>query len=229
MPVPGSPFGASVVQYASGTISAALAAERFGAQFFADGGHPSSLLYADREVTEDQAKNVKRAFLAATRGTREPAVLGSDWKYEQVQINPDDSQFIDLLRFEVENTCRFMGVPPSMVYGAVSGQHVTYANVSQADLHFLRYSLESYLTRFERAWFRMLPRPQVARFNRDAFLRSDPLGRMQVHEIALRNRLRSVNEVRRIEDEPPFDDPAFDAPGVPGGAPAPPVVPTPVS
>ena len=103
-----------------------------------------------------------------------------------------------------------------MVYGAVSGESVTYTNATQADLHYLKHSLSGPLTRIERALTALLPRPQVVKFNRDAILRSDPLTRAQVQEIRLRNKTVTVNEVRAIEDELPFPDPEFDRPGVPG-------------
>lgn len=214
----GSPFGLSTVAYAAGAIDAALAAEQFGARFFTDGGHPSSIISSEADLTETQAKAIKNAFVAATSGNREPAVMGAGLRYQAVQINPDDSQFIDLLRLEVENTCRFFGVPPSMVYGTVSGQSVTYANVSQADLHYLKHSLDGRLVRLERALTRLLPRPQVVKFNRDALLRADTATRYAAHAVALQNKWRSVNEVRRIEDEEPFEGDEFNEPGVPGGA-----------
>lgn len=210
----GSPFGLSPVAHAATGVGATLSAERFGHQFFTGGGHPSTILYGEGDVSPEQAIAVKAAFQRATEG-REPAVLGAGWKHEAIQVDPTDSQFIDLLRFEVENICRFFGVPPSMAYGSVSGQSVTYANVSQADLHYLKHSLEVPLNRIENALSRMLPRPQVARFNRAALLRADTMTRYQAHEVALRNKWRTVNEVRALEDEAPFPDPAYDTPGTP--------------
>lgn len=219
----GSPFGFSPVEYAKQAINAGLAAEDFGYRFFTDGGHPASIIYADKELTPEQARGVKASYVQATRGNREPAVFGTGLKHEQVSVNPNDSQFLDLQRFTVEKVCRFLRVPPAMVYAAVSGQNITYANVTQADLNFLKHSLEGYLVRIEQAVTALLPRPQVARFNRSALLRSDPKSRYEIHEIALRTRTRAVNEVRALEDEPPFDGAEFDQPGVPpiAGAPAP--------
>ena len=213
----GSPFALSPVEYADAAIRAGLAAEGFGSQFFSDGAHPSAILYMDNDPGPEQAQQVKQSFLAATRGTREPAVLGSGIKYEKVSVTPNESQFLDLQRLTVEKVCRFLGVPPSMVYAAVSGQNVTYANVSQADLHFLKHSLDGYLVRIERALSPLLPRPQLVRFNRNALLRSDAEGRNNVYDKRLRNRTMSVNEVRALEDEKPVG-PEFDEPGIPGGA-----------
>lgn len=211
----GSPFGLSPVRYASTGVDATLMAEMFGRDFFSGGGHPSSVIYSDDpNLDGDGAAAIKRAFLMAAEG-REPAVLGSGLKYEQVQVAPGESQFLELLRFEVENACRFFGVPPAMVYGAVSGQNVTYANVSQADLHYLKHSLEVPLTRVETALSRLLLRPQVVKFNRPALLKSDTAARYAAHLQALEGKWRTVNEVRQLEDEQPFDDPACDMPGIP--------------
>lgn len=212
----GSPFAESPIDRAASTIGTALAAREFGGRFFGDGGHPGAIVKADQELSEEQASRIKAAFINAVRGNREPAVLGSGLTYEPIMVDPNDSQFIDLMRFCIEEACRFWRVPPSMVYAAVSGQNVTYANVSQADLHYLKHSLEGLLVRVERALSRLLTRPVVARFNRNAFLRSDPAGRNAIYDTRLKNKTMSVNEVRALEDEIPFGDPAYDLPGIPG-------------
>lgn len=214
MVVPGTPFALSPVQYANKAITAGLSAEDFGLRFFTDGGHPAGIIYSDEELTQDQATAVKMRFKAATQGNREPAVFGAGLKYERVSVDPKDSQFLDLQRLTTEKVCRFFRVPPAMVYASVSGQNVTYANVSQADLHYLKHSLDGYLVRLENALTKLLPPPQVVRFNRNALLRSDAEGRNNVYDKRLRNKTMSINEVRALEDEPPFGE-EFDVPGIP--------------
>jgi len=211
----GSPFADSPVRRAAATIGAAIAARDFGSRFFGDGGHPGGIITSDANLTAEQAAAIKQAFLNAVNGTREPAVLGSGLTYSPLMVDPNDSQFLDLMRFAVEEACRFWRVPPSMVYAATSGVSVTYANVAQADLHYLKHSLEVLLTRIERALTRLLPPPQFVRFNRNAFLRADPAARWEIYDLRLRNRSTTVNEVRALEDERPFDDDAFDVPGIP--------------
>lgn len=223
--MPGTPFAESPILRARATIGAAIAARDFGSKFFGDGGHPSAIFKSDQPLTEEQAAEIKakvrRLFLGMSR---EPLIIGSGLEYEKVQTDPSDSQFLDLMRFTTEEACRFWRVPPSMIYAATSGQAVTYANVSQADLHYLKHSLEGHLVRIENALTRLLPRPQFARFNRNAFLRSDPITRSEVVDRRLRNSTLTVNEARALEDELPFDS-DYDAPGIPGADPAPTEVP----
>lgn len=203
---PGSPFADSPVQRARSTIGAAIAARDFGSRFFGDGGHPGGLIRSDQDLLPEQAQSIKRSFINAVRGNREPMVVGAGLTYEPLMVDPNDSQFIDLMRFTTEEACRFWRVPPSMVYAATSGQSVTYANVSQADLAYLKHSLEGHLVRIEKAFTRLLPDPQFARFNRVAFMRSDTEGRYSAYELALRNGWMSVNDVRALEDESPVED-----------------------
>lgn len=217
----GSPFADSPVARASATIGAAIAARDFGSKFFGQGGHPGGLITSEQQLTAEQAKQIKLAWLNAVQGNREPAVLGSGLKYQPLLVDPNDSQFLDLMRFALEEACRFWRVPPSMVYGATSGQSVTYANVGQADLHFLKHSLQWLLRRIEVAMSDLLTRPVVARFNRNAFLWNDPEARSVVVDRRLRNETMTVNEARALEDEAPFGDPKYDEPGIPTSAAAP--------
>jgi hypothetical protein len=168
-------------------------------------------------LTPDQAAAIKQSLMRAMTG-RAPAVLGADIEITPWQVNPADSQFLDLIRFEVEQACRFWGVPPSMVYAAISGQSVTYANVSQADLQFLKYSIQSWIIDLEDAWSELIAMPHEVKFNVNAVLRMDAESRAALAEKRLQSRTTTVNEVRALEDEQPFENPIYDEPGTPGGA-----------
>jgi HK97 family phage portal protein len=212
----GSPFALSPLEAARVAVGAGLEAEGYGARFFTEGGHPSAILSADSEIGEELAQRIKAAFVAAIRpGSREPAVMGAGLKYERVQSDPNTTGYLELARFAVEQACRIWRVPPSMVYGAISGQSVTYANASQADLHYLKHSIDGYLQGLEEQLSELLARPRSVVVRREALLRADPAERYKTHETALKNRIRSVNEVRALEDLPPWPHPDFDLPGVP--------------
>jgi HK97 family phage portal protein len=203
---PGSPVAQSPVDLARQSIGTGLAAEEFGARFLGDGGHPSAILYADQKLEKPQADEIKASFLNATRGNREPAVMGSGLKYERIQVDPSDSQFIDLMRFEVEQACRFFGVPPTMVYAAISGQNITYANITHNDLHYLKYSVGIWLADVEDAWSSLLSAPLQVKFKVDAMLRMDAKARHELYSLRLKDRTMTIPEVRSLEDEPPLDD-----------------------
>lgn len=210
----GSPFGLSPVWYGSKHTATALAAEAFGGQFFTEGGHPSALLKVTGDPGQKGAEDIKEKFRQITRGSREPIVMPSDITYEKLQVDPKDSQFIELMEFEVLQACRRHGVPPSMVFASMSGQNITYQNVTQSDLQFLKHSLSYPIDLFEDAISALLPRPRVLKLNRDAILRADPAARWAIHDLRLKNRSTSIDEVRSLEDELPYGG-EFAVPGVP--------------
>ena len=209
----GSPIGLSPTEYARQSVQTSIAAEKFGGDFF-QGVHPTADMSVDADITKEQAQEYKDRLKAATMN-REAFVHGKDITLTHQPVNPTDSQFIDLLRFECEQASRIYGVPPGMIYAAVSGQSVTYSNASDADLAFMKHSLRPWVRRLQFQWSRFLPAPQVVRLNVNAFLEMTPKERAEVNKIRLDSKTRSVNEVRDDEDEPRFDDPAYDLPGIP--------------
>lgn len=212
----GSVFGVSPIRQAAKTIGTSLSVEDFSHRYFADGGHPTFAFMLDSNPSPDEAESIKQTIMRRMApGSREPLLLGSGIEPKPLQVPPNETQFIDLARFELEQACRFWGVPPSMIYAATSGQNVTYANVTQADLHYLKHSLDVYLVRVEQALSTVVPANVTVKANRNAMLRADVAARYASYQVALANRFMTVNEVRALEDLRPFEGVEYDEPGVP--------------
>lgn len=210
---PGSPYGLSPLAEAQRTIGLGLAAEDFSNEFFSGSGHPTWGFTADTALTKDQADAIKAAVTQAMRpGTREPLVFGSGLKAQQFSVNPGETQFIDTMRFVCEQVARFWGVPASAIGAAMSGQSVTYANVTDADLRTLKDVLIGYFVAVEDGLTPCLPRPQVVKFNQDAVLRGDPKLRTEIITAQIQAGLLSVNEGRKLLDLEPWAEPEYDQP-----------------
>lgn len=202
-PVPGWLLGLSPVAYHMWTIGLSLTATRYGMQWFQDGAHPSGMLRnVETVLKEEQAKGAKDAFMAALRGTREPVVLGKGWEWDQLQVNPEESQFLQTQGFSAAECARMFGPGLAEILGYETGGSLTYSTLIDRDLHVLKYAANKWFRRLERLLSEFLPRPQYVRLNRDAFLQTDTLRRYQAYAIALDKRFATVNEVREKEDEP---------------------------
>lgn len=204
-PVPGRLLGASPVEYGASIVSLGVATTKFGLQWFHEGAHPSAVLSSDARLKPEDAKTIKERFMAALRGTREPVVLGQGMKYQAIQISPNESQFLETQGFTSAECCRLFGPGYAQVFGYETGESLTYANIEQRSLDLLTYAVDPWLVRLERMLSLLLPAGRNAKFDRKGLLRSDLLTRMKAHEIALRNRMGTINEARAREDLPPVE------------------------
>jgi HK97 family phage portal protein len=202
--LPGQILGLSPIASNAAMIGLNITGTRFGLQWFQDGAHPSGMLVnAEVEMTKPVAKTAKERFMAAVRGTREPVVFGKGWSYQQLQIAPEESQFLETQRFSSAECARMFGPGMAEILGYETGGSLTYVTVEGKSVHLSVYTLNKWMRRIERLLSSMLPRGQYAKLNRRALLETTTLDRYGAHQIALRNRWTTVNEVRDIEDQPP--------------------------
>jgi len=205
---PGAITGLSVLQAAHRSMTLGVNAEDFGNGFFEEGAHPSALLTneSQAEFSGEDAQTVKQKFMAAVHGSREPVVMTGGWKYQQVQVSPTDSQFIDTMGISDLKVCRYFRVWPEMVSVPIQGSSITYANVEQRALDFLTYTMQRWITWWERKLGSMLPAGQYVKFDLSPLLRTDILTRWTVNHAMIASRTVTQDEVRSGEDMAPLTD-----------------------
>jgi HK97 family phage portal protein len=201
---PGSPDGLSPIQFAAESIGLGLATQRFGQQFFSEGAMPSGLLNVPQVASTDQVERIKAVLSNATRGKRDPLIISGDVTWTPLAVKPEESQFVDGMKFNVAQVARIFGVPPEMI-GAESGDQQTYANIEARSLHFLQYSLTPWLVRLENAISSLLPRGSFVKFNTGGLLRATTKERYESYAIALAAGFRTIPEIRELEDLPPLE------------------------
>lgn len=214
-PVSGVLLGLSPVGAHADTLGLTLAATRFGRGWFQDGGHPGGILSNSEADLSDKnvARQAKDRFMAALFGVREPVVLGRGWSFEQIQINPEESQFLQTQGYSEAQCARIMGAGLAEILGYETGGSMTYANVVDRDISLLKYAADRWLKRMERILSQFLPRPQYARYDRDSFLDTNVMQRWTVNKIKLDSGAYVINEIRaQNNDQPvPWGDEPFAA------------------
>lgn len=203
-PVPGEVLGLSPIKEHAATIGLSMSAERFGARYFDSGGHPTALLTSPDPLSDTQAAAVKRKFLAATE-SREPVLMPDGIKYEQIQITPEESQFLDTQKYTAAECARIFGPGMAEMLGYDTASAMTYQNVADRDLHLLKYTINTYLVALEDALSAYLPNGQRAQFNRNSMLRMNPVARAQQYELMTRVGAFTPNTILQLEDMPPVE------------------------
>lgn len=206
-PVAGCLLGKSPVAAHADSIGLSVAATRFGKTWFQDGGHPSGILSnSEADMSDDRVVGTaKDRFMAALFGNREPVVLGRGWKFDQIQIAPEESQFLETQGFSEAQCARIVGAGVAEVLGYDTGTSMTYSNMVDRDLALLKYAADRWLRRLERIYSAFLPKPQYVLFDRDAFLDTNIMQKWAVNKLKLDSSAYVVNEIRAANNDQPVD------------------------
>ena len=213
--IPGLGFdglvGYSPIAMAKNAIGLAIATEEFGAKFFANGAAPSGVL--EHPGTIKDPSKVREAWQSQFGGSSNSgkvAVLEEGMKYTPISISPEQAQFLETRKFQINEIARIFRVPPHMVGDL---EKSSFSNIEQQSLEFVKYTLEPWLVRWEQSMMRSLlttseKQEYFIKFNVDGLLRGDYASRMSGYATARQNGWMSANDIRELEnlDRIPAED-----------------------
>lgn len=205
------PFGLSVIKYGAEVFGGALAANTAAKSTFKNGLMPTVFYKYPKWLTPEQREQFRSDTIDKIHGSinaGKPPVLEGGIDVGQIGIDPSDAQLLESRGFDIEEICRWFGVPPPMI-GHTSKASSWASSSESMNLWFLQYGLRSWLKRFEDAIrFQLLtPAEQTdtfAKFSVEGLLRADTAGRTAFYSSALDHGWMNRNEVRELEDMPPI-------------------------
>lgn len=202
--MPGNPAGVSPLEH-SGLVDLAKRAQDFGRDWFRNGAVPSSVLYSDQELTSEQADTILER-IKARWAKRQPAVIGSGFKYEKVSVAANESQFIETMQRAAADIAISFNLPPSKIAAAVaSGGDIKYQNLEMSTQQYLMDSINPDLVVIQEIMGLYLRPGQHARWQTGAFLRADLKTRYESYEIGKRSGFLQNDEIREWEELGPMD------------------------
>ena len=205
--IPGLGFdgliGYSPIAMAKNAIGLAIATEEYGAKFFANGAAPSGVL--EHPGTIKDPIRVKESWNSAYQGSANShkiAVLEEGMKYTPIGIAPEQAQFLETRKFQINEIARIFRVPPHMLADL---EKSSFSNIEQQSLEFVKYTLDPWVVRWEQSMCRVLfsesEKPDYfIRFNVDGLLRGDYASRMSGYATARQNGWMSANDIRELEN-----------------------------
>lgn len=203
--LPGALHGLSPIGAASLGIGLGLAAERYGARYFADAQDPRATLETDQDLSDEQVRVTQANWSQTHGGRRVPAVLSGGFKYKPISIPPNESQFLETRKFQRSEIAMLFRVPPHMI-GDTERSTSWGTGIEQQSIGFVRWTLRPWLTCIEDALTSLLPRGQFVKFNVDALLRGDTKSEAESFVMARNGGWMNVNEIRALKDMPPIPD-----------------------
>ncbi|MBV7404531.1 phage portal protein [Enterobacter sp. ENT03] len=203
--------GLSPLAFSAKSAGVAIAMEDNQREFFANGAKSPQILMTDGKVlTKEQRGQLEENFKEIAGGPVKKRlwILESGFTTQAIGVSPQDSEILAARKFQVAELARFYGVPPHLV-GDVDKTTSWGSGIEQQNLGFLQYTLKPYLDRWEYSIERWLVKETEqgsihAEHNLDGLLRGDSTSRASFMQIMVNTGIRTVNEVRRLDNLPPL-------------------------
>lgn len=213
--IPGLGFdglvGYSPIAMAKNAIGLAIATEEYGAKFFANGAAPSGVLEHPGTIKDpSRLRENWNSTFGGSANSGKVAVLEEGMKYTPISISPEQAQFLETRKFQIDEIARIFRVPPHMVGDL---EKSSFSNIEQQSLEFVKYTLDPWVIRWEQSLSRALlnedeKRKYFFKFNLEGLLRGDYESRMSGYAVARQNGWMSANDIRELEnmDKIPVED-----------------------
>jgi len=180
-----------------------IATEEYGAKFFANGANPGGVLEHPGVIKDVQ--RIKDNWNSQYRGgenAHKIALLEEGLKFHAIGIPPEQAQFLQTRKFQINEIARIFRVPPHMVGDL---EKSSFSNIEQQSLEFVKYTLDPWVVRWEQSLQQSLILPTekgklFIKFNLDGLLRGDYKSRMDGYATARQNGWMSANDIRELED-----------------------------
>ena len=199
---PGQLVGVSPLRTNVNTYGLALAMERHIAQFYGQGGTPSSVLETDRDLTAEQANILKETWLNNHNKNRKPAVLTGGLKWKAIS-DAAGNELIAARDQIVHEIARVFRIPAHLLLSKDSSN--VYSNLESNGLAFIRHTLLPWIRRIEDGLSTLLPGKQFVKLDTDEYARGDQLSRIRSFQVAISSGVMTPNEARSKMDLEPYE------------------------
>lgn len=201
--------GMDKLQFMQAGLDEAAKAQSDASKLFGSGGKPAGILMFDKLLDEKKRAAIKRNFADMADGSISRLhLLEGDMKYQQLTMTPEQQQLLETRKYGVEELCRWYDCPPVLVHH--SNVTAWGSGIDSIIDGFYKLAIRPLLVNIEQGVRKrvMTPRQRVtgsAEFEMAALLRGSLKDRMEIYSKATQNGLKTRNECRALENDPPID------------------------
>ena len=202
-------MGMSPIELARENLGMALAAQDYGARFFANDAKPTGGWiefpgsFKDNEAKKVFRESYQQAQSGANRG--KVLVLENGMKVHEVGVTNKDAQFLELRKFQITDIARLFRVPPHMIADL---ERATFSNIEQQSLEFVMHTMTPWAERWEASIESelLLDGDDIEiEFDFANLMRGDAASRSSYYQSGIQNGWLTRNEARIAENLNPID------------------------
>jgi HK97 family phage portal protein len=205
--------GQSVIEHGQRVFSNAMMTDAYAERFYGNGSLMSGVLRTDKRLDEKSAGALKNRWRSKIQGIENAfdiVVLDSGTEFQSITVNPQDAQFIEARRFNVEEIGRMFGIPKELLGEAGITSPL---DPEQVAITFVQFTLRSWGKRIQSAVNKqLLPEGQKLNLNFNDLILADERTRSSAAVMWRKAQVLSINELRQVQGRAPIDDPDADDP-----------------
>lgn len=216
--------GMSPVRQAREAIGLYMVLERHAARLFGKGARPAGVLKHKSKLSDPVYARLTKSWNGSHSGENSggTAILEDGVEFEALTFKSTDAQFVELRQYQLLEICRAFRTPPTLLqdFG-----RATWANSLEMSQSFLTYCVLPLLTLHQGAFARLLSEEEREQYIVEALVdelvKADIAKRFEAYAKAVENRILNPNEVRAMENRPPYAGGDEFTSGTPAPAPLP--------
>jgi len=198
-------MGRGVITFARETFGRQLAAHKTQSRLYSQGMMPAAYVQMSGKLSPEARKKVREAYeeqMAGSENAYRLAVFDDMiTKFEPINIQLKDAQFLESIDATDRDICNFFGIPEHMLNRGKEA----YNSNEQKYIEYLQGTLDSYLVPWEEAakirWLsREEQKSNYFKFIRESLLRMDSKARAEAMAVRIQNGMMTPNEGREKED-----------------------------
>lgn len=192
-------------------IGSAIAAERYGSEFFKNGAEPHGYIKMVGSLKDDAARKRLRESWQDVYGEwgnkHKTGILEQGAEYVQTTIPPEQAQFIETRRYSRSEIASIFRVPPHLI-GDVDRSTSWGTGIEQQTIGFVVYTLMPWLVRWEQCLDQQLLMEDERgtyffKFELKGLLRGDLAARTNFYNAMLDRGVFHADDVLALEDMNP--------------------------
>jgi len=202
--------GVNPIQYIRESVGLGLAAEKLGARLFKNGTNISMIVEHPNTLKDPKSfRDAITEVYAGLGNSHKVMVLEDGMKAQKVTIDPKDSQFLELRKFQKDEIVDiFLGMPLTVMNSGANTP--TYSSSEQFSIGFVVYALMPWIVTAERGIYRSLlnleeRKTYYAKFRVEGLLRGSFSEQMSGFATAIDKEILNPNECRELLDMNPYE------------------------
>lgn len=180
-------------------------ANKYNLGLLSSGATPSGILSMQGQLSGEARDRIKEEW-KKSNSDGSVAVLSSGMEYSQLGLTQKDMQFIESQKFNQEKIAAIFKIP---LHKLNRLERATYSNIEHQSLEYVKNTLQPIIVQIEEELnyklFLQQEKTFYVKFNVESELRGDSKTKAEVHQLNLRNGIKTLNELRAEEELSPYD------------------------